>query len=175
VFSADGSGLLSGPEVHPSSGATPYGFDFTGDGTLVVTEAFGGEVGAAAASSYGLAGGALSVVSPSVQNTRSEVCWAVVSKDSRFAYVTNFGDGTISSYRIGGNGSIELLDPVAASTVLGEKGVRDEGITSDGRFLYALDADARRVFGWAVGEDGSLEPVGSADGLPATAAGLAAA
>ena len=32
-----------------SSGATPYGFDFTRDGTLVVTEAFGGTVGAAAA------------------------------------------------------------------------------------------------------------------------------
>ena len=40
------------PTRHPSSGATPYGFDFTRDGTLVVTEAFGGEVGAAAASSY---------------------------------------------------------------------------------------------------------------------------
>ena len=31
------------PPRHPSSGATPYGFDFTRDGTLVVTEAFGGD------------------------------------------------------------------------------------------------------------------------------------
>jgi 6-phosphogluconolactonase (cycloisomerase 2 family) len=88
--------------------------------------------------------------------------------------VTNFGDGTISSYRIDADGSLELLEPVAASTNLGQKGVRDEAITGDGRFLYALDADARRIYGWSVGEDGSLTPVGDADGLPETVAGLAA-
>ena len=34
--------------------------------------------------------------------------------------------------------------------------------------------DARKIFGYAVQEDGSLDPVGSWDGLPATVAGLAA-
>jgi 6-phosphogluconolactonase (cycloisomerase 2 family) len=97
-----------------------------------------------------------------------------VTKDGRFVYVTNFGDGTISSYAVGDSGSIDLLEPVAASTRLGEKGIRDEAITGDGRFLYALDADARRVYGWSVGDDGSLTPVGDADGLPETVAGLAA-
>ena len=53
---------------------------------------------------------------------------------------------------------------------MGEKGVRDEAITGDGRFLYALDADAQRIYGWSVGEDGSLAPVGDADGLPETVA-----
>ena len=63
---------------------------------------------------------------------------------------------------------------MAASTRLGEAGVRDEAITADGRFLYAIDADAQRVFGWTIGEDGSLEPVGEFEGVPATVAGLAA-
>ncbi|HYX77413.1 MAG TPA: beta-propeller fold lactonase family protein, partial [Gaiellaceae bacterium] len=152
---------------------TPYGFDFAG-GAVVVTEAFGGEIGAAAASSYSLHGGRLVPVSASVADTRSEVCWAAVSKDGRFLYVTNFGDGTISSYAIGADGSLELLEAVAASTNPGEKGVRDEAITGDGRFLYALDADAHRIYGWAVAADGRLEPVGDADGLPETVAGLAA-
>jgi DNA-binding beta-propeller fold protein YncE len=79
----------------------PYGFDFTPDGTLIVTEAFGGEVGAAAASSYSLIdAGRLASVSGSIADTRSEVCWAAVTNDGRFAYVTNFGDGTVSSYAI---------------------------------------------------------------------------
>jgi 6-phosphogluconolactonase len=156
---------------HTSSGATPYGFDFAPDGTLVVTEAFGGTVGAAAASSYGKG---ITPVSKSVANTRSEVCWAAVTKDGRYVFVTNFGDGTISSYAIGGDGSLELVDAVAGSTTPGEKGVRDESLSADGRFLYALDADARKVFGFAVRDDGRLDPVGDVDGLPATAAGLAA-
>ena len=166
-------GFAGEPQTIASSGATPYGFDFSGD-SLIVTEAFGGEVGAAAASSYSLGDGRLAPVSASVADTRSEVCWAAVTKDGRFVYVTNFGDGTISSYAIGDDGSLELSNAVAASTRLGEKGVRDEAITADGRFLYALDADARRVFGWKVGDDGSLVPVGDADGLPETVAGMAA-
>jgi 6-phosphogluconolactonase (cycloisomerase 2 family) len=155
----------------PSSGATPYGFDFTPDGTLVVTEAFGGTVGAAAASSYA---GKLQPVSKSVANTRSEVCWAAVTKDGRYVFVTNFGDGSISSYAIAADGSLSLVEAVAGSTVLGEKGVRDEALSSDGRFLYTLDADAQKVFAFAVRDDGRLDPVGDFDGLPATAAGLAA-
>ncbi len=97
----------------------------------------------------------------------------MASKDGRFVYVTNFGDGTISRYVIAADGSLELDDPVAATTVEGVKGVRDEALSRDGRFLYALDADAQRVFGWALEDDGSLTPVGSFDGLPATVAGLA--
>jgi hypothetical protein len=52
--------------------------------------------------------------------------------------------------------------------------LRDEGLTGDGRFLYAIDADSRRIFGWAVGDGGTLSPVGSWEGVPGTVAGLAA-
>ena len=173
TFEVDQRGLVEGPRTIASSGATPYGFDFAG-GSMVVTEAFGGELGSAAASSYSLSGGQLDCVSASVANTRSEVCWAVVTRDGRYVYVTNFGDSTISSYRINADGSLELLEPVAASTNMGQKGVRDEAISGDGLFLYALDADERRIYGWSVGEDGSLTPVGDADGLPETVAGMAA-
>ena len=173
TFAVDQTGLAAEPETIASLGATPYGFDFAGE-AVVVTEAFGGEIGAAAASSYSLSAGRLEPLSASVADTRSEVCWAAVSKDGRFVYVTNFGDCTISSYAVGDDGSIKLAEAVAASTRIGEKGVRDEAITGDGRFLYALDADAQRIFGWSVGEDGSLSPIGDADGLPKTVAGLAA-
>ena len=78
---------------------TPFGFDFTRDGTFVVTNAEEGIVGAASATSYTLDGG-FRAISGSVPDFRSEVCWTVISKDQRYAYVTNFGDGTISSYTI---------------------------------------------------------------------------
>jgi 6-phosphogluconolactonase len=172
IYAVGADGLLGGASVVASSGVTPYGFDFGLDGTLVVTEAFGGQAGAAAASSYRL-NGAMEPVSASVKNTRSEVCWAAVSKDGRFAYVTNFGDNTISSYRIAADGSIELLDPVAAFTRKGEKGIRDEAVTVDGQYLYALDADAGTVHGWSIDADGALTPTGAVGGLPLTAAGLA--
>jgi 6-phosphogluconolactonase len=172
AFAVEASGLVEGPVTIPSSGATPYGFDFA-NGSVVVTEAFGGEIGKAAASSYALQAGQLLPTSASVADTRSEVCWAAATRDGRFVYVTNFGDGTISSYAVR-EGALELREAVAASTRLGEPGIRDEALSRDGRFLYAIDADAQRVFGWSVGDDGGLELVGEVDGVPATVAGLAA-
>jgi 6-phosphogluconolactonase len=53
-------------------------------------------------------------------------------------------------------------------------GLRDEDLSSDGRFLYVIDADGGRIYGWSVGSGGTLEPVGSWEGLMATVAGLAA-
>lgn len=173
AYAIDDRGYAAGPTTIASSGRTPYGFAFTATGAMIVTEAFGGEVGAAAAASYTLRGpGDLAPVSGSVGDTRSEVCWAAVSGD--FAYVTNFGDGTISSYAISGSGELELHAAVAASTRLGEKGVRDEAITPDGRYLYAIDADAQKVFGWTVDGDGELAAIGAFVGVPPTVAGLAA-
>ena len=173
VYPVGKDGLLGDLHSAASSGATPYGFDFSPQGALVVTEAFGGAVGAAAASSYRLGTDGASPVSRSVGSTRSEVCWAAVTPDGRYAYVTNFGDGTISSYAIGEAGGLELLEPVAASTVEGEKGVRDEALSSNGDFLYALDADAQQIFGWSVRKDGRLEAIGAVEVAPTTAAGLA--
>ncbi len=173
TFGLDERGYARDARTIGSAGETPYGFDFGRDDILVVTEAFGGAVGKAAASSYRLGDGSLTAASGSVADTRSEVCWAAVTKDGRFVYVTNFGDSTISSYTIEADGRIELLNPVAAATRMGEAGVRDEAITRDGEFLYALDADAQRVHGWRIAADGSLDEIGSWDGLPATVAGLA--
>jgi 6-phosphogluconolactonase (cycloisomerase 2 family) len=171
----DEHGQAQGPATIKSSGQTPYGFGLTADGYLIVSEAFGGTTGAAAASSYAVSGaGELTMVSGSVGDTRSEVCWVALSKDDRFAYVTNFGDGTVSCYEITADRSLRLHEPVAGSTRPGEKGVRDEAISGDGRYLYAIDPDAQKLFGWAVSQGGQLTPVGEFGGVPGTVAGLAA-
>jgi 6-phosphogluconolactonase len=175
AYAVDARGFADGPTTIKASGKTPYGFEFTDEGAMIVTEAFGGDAGAAAAASYSLVEpGRLTPVSGSVGDTRSEVCWAAISNDGRFAYVTNFGDGTISSYEITEDGGLELHQAIAGSTHLGEKGIRDEAISSDGRYLYAIDADARQVHGWVVGGDGELDSIGAFEGVPATVAGLAA-
>ena len=173
-YAIDERGYAEGPTTIKSSGQTPYGFGFT-NGSMIVTEAFGGAIGAAAASSYAVTGaGELTLVSGSVGDTRSEMCWAVVTNDGRFAFVTNFGDGTVSSYEIAADGSLTLRDPVAGATRQGEKGVRDEALSSDGRYLYAIHPDAQKLFGWSVGQSGQLTPIGEFEGVPDTVAGLAA-
>jgi 6-phosphogluconolactonase len=173
LYPVGGDGLLGDPSSTMSAGPTPYGFTFAAGGTLVVTEAFGAAKGKAAASSYRLHGSAVEPVTESVGNGRSEICWAVASADGRHVFTTNFADGAVSRYQVAADGTLALVDAAAGTAVDGQPGLRDEDLSSDGSFLYALDADAGRIFAWRVDEDG-LEPVGSWNGLPATVAGLAA-
>jgi 6-phosphogluconolactonase (cycloisomerase 2 family) len=170
----DADGRLGERRTVASSGPTPYGFAVTSGGTLIVTEAFRAEKGAAAASSYSVTDAGITPVTMSVGNGRSEICWAVVTNDGRHAFTTNFADGAVSRYSIAADGSLDLEDATAAVTVDGRPGLRDEALTADGRYLYAIDTDSGTLFGWAIGEGGELSPVGSWDGLPTTVAGLAA-
>jgi 6-phosphogluconolactonase len=172
-FPVGSSGQLGEARVSSSAGPTPYGFAFAGD-TLIVTEAFGAAKGKAAASSYRVERTGAIPVSTSIANGRSEICWAVVTKDGRYVFTTNFADGAVSRYAVGDDGSIALEDATAGLTEDGRPGLRDEDLSRDGKFLYAVDADAHQIFGWAVGADGELQSIGSWADLPATAAGLAA-
>jgi 6-phosphogluconolactonase len=167
-------GTLGEPSTVNSSGPTPYGFAFATNGTLVVTEAFRAEKGAAAASSYAVGDGTLTPRTRSLANGMSEICWAVVTPDDRFAYTTNFAESAVSRFAIASDGSIALEDAAAASVGDPRPGLRDEDVTDDGRFLFAIDADGGSVLGWRIGMDGSLSAAGSWEGLPNTIAGLAA-
>jgi 6-phosphogluconolactonase len=174
AYSVGMDGSLGVRRTIDSQGATPYGFAISSNGTLVVTEAFRAEKGAAAASSYRVDGDAIKPVTASIGNGRSEICWAVITPDDRYAFTTNFADGAVSRYSIGTEGSFALEDATAGITVDGQPGLRDEDLTTDGRFLYAIDADAGRIVGWSVGSMGELSSIGSWEGLPETVAGLAA-
>ena len=174
TYEVGADGTFGASNTVASQGPTPYGFGFASAGTLVVTEAFRAEKGAAAASSYAMVDGSLEPRSGSVGNGRSEICWAVVTPDGKFAFTTNFADGAVSRYGIAADGSLSLDDATAGIAVDGMTGLRDEDLSGDGQFLYVIDADGGRIYAWSVGAGGALEPVGSWDGLPATVAGLAA-
>jgi 6-phosphogluconolactonase (cycloisomerase 2 family) len=174
AFAVGMDGMLGEPRTIASLGATPYGFAISNEGTLVVTEAFRAEKGAAAASSYRVDGDAITPKTESVGNGRSEICWAVISNDGRYAFTTNFADGAVSRYAIGMDGSLTLEDATAGITEDGRPGLRDEDLSDDGRVLYAIDADQGQVVAWSVGDGGALSPAGSWGGLPTTIAGLAA-
>jgi 6-phosphogluconolactonase (cycloisomerase 2 family) len=167
-------GYAHGPTSVKSSGQTPYGFDFTTRGTLVVTERRRDRTGGGVL----LRGRRRGRRARGQRHRRRHPQRGLLGgglQDGRFVYVTNFGDGTVSSYAIGDEGTLDLHDAVAGTTREGEKGVRDEAISRDGRFLYAIDADAQQLFGWTISDDGALTAVGGFDGgLPATVAGLAA-
>jgi 6-phosphogluconolactonase len=174
AYTVGANGLASGPVANPSNGVTPFGFEFDNSGHIVVSEAFGGAPNAAAVSSYNASpGGALSVVSGSVPNGQTASCWVVITNSGRYAYVSNTGSGTISSYRVGANGALTLLNPVAANTGAGSAPI-DMALNNSSRYLYVHAAGLQAVAAFSVEPDGSLTPIEVEGGLPFGAQGIAA-
>lgn len=175
LYAVDRQGRASDPQLVPSSGAVPFGFDFTARDFLVVTEAGGGPSGTSAVSSYEVDDLAAEVVSPSVPDFQRAACWVVITRNGRHAYVANAGSGDISAYRIDRQGEL-TLPPGAetAATLPGGKPL-DLALAGGDDFLYAVDASNHSIAGFAVGDDGALTPFTSgASGLPVTAVGLVA-
>lgn len=171
-------GDLAGPPVsHPSIGVTPFGFDITQAGVVVVSDAVGGAAGAGTVSSYALSSqGDVTPVTPAVPDQQGAPCWIVITRNGRYAYTTNATSASISGYRVDPDGSLTLLDAggVTAST---DAGPIDEALTRGGQqYLYALNSGGVSITAYAVGGDGSLAPVagGHVAGLPAGTNGLAA-
>ena len=167
-------GRVGAPVVTPSVGVTPFGFAFDRRGSLLVSEAFGGAANASAVSSYGFESWVPAkpmVISPSVADTQSAACWVVVTPNGRFAYVTNTGSGTISSYAVHKSGQLALAQAVAAANGAGPI---DAAISATGRKLFVLNAGSRTISSFSIAKDGRLSEPGSVAGLPAGANGLAA-
>jgi len=168
-----GTGLLVNRTLTPSSSPTPFGFDFGHRNALLVTEAVGGAPDAGVLSSYGAGAGGWTAVSPSVATTETAACWVVVTPNGRYAYVTNTGSASVSGYKVGPDGSLELLDADGKTGDTGATPV-DAATSHNGRFLYTLNAGADGISAFRIRADGSLEHIGDTSGLPDRANGLAA-
>lgn len=174
TFAVRRSGQAAPAVVTASEGMTPFGFDFTPRGDLLVSEAFGGADAASATSSYSFGHGKLEVVSSSVPTHQTAACWLVVTADGSYAYTTNTGSSSVTGYRIGPDGSLALLDADGRTGETGD-GSRpiDAIISSDGATLYVLSGGTSTVTAFHIATDGSLTHLGSVP-VPVGSVGVAA-
>ncbi|MEO6873099.1 MAG: beta-propeller fold lactonase family protein [Chthoniobacterales bacterium] len=189
VFPRDDDGKPLTPAIHQASGPnqpTYFGFSFDKQGNLLVAEAFGAsptipaaDAGSVSSFAIGRRTGTLTPISASIPNGQTTPCWAVVDPVTvRHLYVSNNNSNSISSYTIGNDGSLTLLDMAAG---IGN-GPNDMAIVADktsrkGRvFLYSNNSLDGTVGAWVVNPDGSLTLIGTYGTLPANdgAQGLAA-
>ena len=168
---AVGVGGVAGPPAsYASGGATPFGFAFTKRGTLVVSDA----AGASGASSYSVdAGGTVSAITALLPTGQRAACWAVVTNNGRFAYVTNAQTSNISGFAVSKLGALSLLQPDGISATT-SGGPTDAAFSRNDAYLYVRIGSRNAIDAFALGNDGSLSSLPAIVGLPAGAAGLAA-
>jgi len=134
------------PTLNISNGSNPFSFAFTDRGQLLVTETFGGAFlgapNAGAVSSYNVRrNGTLRVISGSVANAQALTCWLILSPDNSMAFTTNSDSDTITPYRVGRDGSLEL---VGVHVTTGDNPI-DLAMTADSQFLYTLNSETGNI------------------------------
>jgi hypothetical protein len=184
VFPLDQQGRAGAPTISPSPlPALPsfFGFTFDKNGHLLVTELFGSSTSIPAGAmgaltSYTVSNsGSLHAISSHVGDGGTAACWITIEpKNGKYVYVANNLSASISSYSVGGDGSLTLLNGTAAAGA----GPNDlAAVTENGAsFLYVLDAGTGTVGAFQINlSNGSLTAITGGGGLPTSAAqGLAA-
>jgi 6-phosphogluconolactonase (cycloisomerase 2 family) len=166
-------GLATGRVINAASGITPFGFTFTSQGVLAVTEAFGGAANASAVSTYTInPNGTLSVISASTPTTETSACWIVATNNAKFVYATNASSASVSGFSAR-NGALELLDADGKSGITGA-GATDVAITSNSQYLYSLNGGAHTISVFGVSQSRGDLNAGTPVAAPVGAVGIAA-
>jgi 6-phosphogluconolactonase len=167
------TGLAIGRVINASSGITPFGFTFTSQGVLAVTEAFGGAADASAVSTYTIsADGTLNVISASTPTTETSACWIVATNNSKFVYATNASSASVSGFSVR-DGALDLLVAGGKSGQTGA-GATDVAITENSQYLYTLNGGSHTISIFGVSQSRGDLTGGSTVSAPVGAAGIAA-
>jgi 6-phosphogluconolactonase (cycloisomerase 2 family) len=151
----------------------PFGFSFDQHGNLLIALFVGGPNLTAAAGSFRFHDDDLIGITPDVPDTQQDTCW--LENNGKYAYGANYSSGTVSSFTIGSNGSLKLLEAVAGTTnhpgnIQGSTPL-DLRVSPNGKFVYDVLPGSGNVAGWRINRDGSLTKIGEWSGLPKTVNG----
>lgn len=173
TYAVDGSGKAGAGTSYPSAGLTPFGFEFSPAGDLIVSEAFGGNENASTVSSYSLgAGGTVDLIDGPEATNQTAACWVVVTSNGEFAYASNTGSNSVTGYRIDDDGDLHLLNADGVTGVTGD-GPIDMDMSPNSTFLYVLNARDNSISVLSRRYNGQLFPVQTITDLPDAVVGMA--
>jgi 6-phosphogluconolactonase len=165
TYTVGPSGVASAPWSQMSAGSGPYGFAFTYQGKLIVSEAASNSVSSYAVSNNGQ----LITISGAMPTFGNAPCWLVVNGNSQYAVAANAHGGTISIFSMSSESTLTLTSSVAAHTAIP---ALDMAFSHGSQFLYIHNGAA--ITGFQVLPDGSILSINSVSGLASSASGLAA-
>ncbi len=164
AFALD-EGLPIDSAFEPSVGKTPFGFEFSPDGFLIVSEAARGAAGAGTVSSYSFddEDGTLDVISGSVPSKQSAPCWIAVTENGAYAYTTNTASNSVTGYKIDRKGKLTRLNN---DGVTAKSGNAPTDMTYIGNsVLFVMNRNDGSVGSYVIGRGGDLSAIEVVGGL----------
>lgn len=169
TYSVSSAGVATGLKTIAGAARSPFGFDFTANGYLVVSYENGGTTGSATNSSYRLGTDGTLTLIGSVASNQTSSCW--VATAGNYAYVANTKSANVSAYSVGSDGTLTLIAGAAGRT---GNGAVDLATTSTNDFLYVLANRSNSITVFQINMDGTLTSRSTVSNLPAFAEGLVA-
>ena len=167
TYAVSQAGIASPPKSLAADGRSPFGFEFSPTGYLIVSNENGGTNGSASSTSYSLAAdGTLGLIG-SVASGQTSSCWVAVA--GNYAYVSNTKSANVSSYSVAGDGKLTLLAAIAGTT---GNGAVDLAATSSNDYLYVLASMTHSITGFRINADGTLAGKTTLSNVPTHAQGL---
>ena len=184
TYAVEGNGIAGQPVATTSQGTTPFGFAFTSNGILVVSDAnvvpgSGPTPDGGTVSSYSLNGTTVTPITSTLAANGTATCWVEITANDQYAYSTNTANGTIVADQIDADGNLTLLDNgnqgLTTVTTEANPEVLDLAVVGND-YLYAADATSGQIFAYAIADNGDLNAIsdGNATGLPDSFVGVAA-
>lgn len=137
TFILDDNGIAQVGIAFFSRKPTLFGFAFAPHHIGIVSDAVKGRPLAAALSSYKIQQGQKpKTISAAVADKQTADCWVAVTEDSAYAYTTNTGSNTVSSYGVSVGGKLTLLNAMAAGANLRT----DTALSKGSKFLYVRNS-----------------------------------
>ncbi|HEY7207084.1 MAG TPA: beta-propeller fold lactonase family protein [Gaiellaceae bacterium] len=145
TWKVDSDGRTGSEVVTPALGpGAPFGFAYSKSDQLLVSNNGTFEGGVGSASSYAVNSRNAAVTGVDDQPSGSVTCWAVVTKDGKYAYFSSVGppgpisgEGSLSGFSLANNGHLTnlFIQPTAGG------GGLDIGLSRDSKYLYQLSTD----------------------------------
>jgi 6-phosphogluconolactonase (cycloisomerase 2 family) len=85
-----------------------------------------------------------------VSDIQAALCWVTPARG--YEYTSNTGSGSVSQFRVGGDGTVVLVNAIAASKIP----AATDSATAGGRFLYVQSGTSGAVHAFSIGAGGSL-------------------
>lgn len=174
TFTVGSDGRATGPLVQNSNGIAPLGFAFDNAGHVIVSEVRFSTISSYAVSSAGV----LTSVTASLADFGDAACWTANTNNSKLAnqysYITNTRADTVSGLKIGGDGSVTLLNSNGITATLPTGAFPlDDVVSADSNYLYVLAQHLPGLIGFHIQSDGSLVQVTTVTGIPTSSFGMA--
>jgi hypothetical protein len=149
VFSVNRNGRLSAAPVKNSAGPVPFAWVFDQAGRIVLDFAGNSSLETFTVNEDNT----ITPVSAPVSDTRGGLCW--VTPAGGYLYTSNTGTGDVSQFQVLPNGTVVLINPVAASGIPGAT----DSAAAGAQTLYVQSGLSSTVHVFGIGAGGALTPI----------------